>query len=115
MSAQATGRPEQCVNLFSAIEELNVLPQSEPEFLKVEMTLDTGATVHAMDSTDLPGFVVEESPGSRVGQQFQAAGCKLTGNEGQTQIVMLAPGSKNELVCNVQIAKVTDLCYPSRR
>ena len=107
MSAQVNGQAQQCVNLFTPIEMLNILPVSEPEFLEVEMTLDTGATVHAMDILDLPGFVVEESIGSKMGQKFQAAGGKLIDNEGQVQITMLAPGTNQELVCNVQIAKVT--------
>ena len=80
---------------------------AEPEYLEVEMTLDTGATVHAMDILDLPGFVIEESPGSRAGQKFQAAGGKLIDNEGQVMLTMIAPGMATELVCNVQIAKVT--------
>ena len=99
--------PLQVVNLFTPIEELNILPTAEPEYLEVEMTLDTGATVHAMDILDLPGFTIQESPGSRVGQKFQAAGGKLIANEGQVMINMLAPGMTTELVCNVQIAKVT--------
>ena len=107
MSTAMDGKPEQCINLFTPIEVLNVLPVSEPEFLEVEMTLDTGATVHAMDILDLPGFVIEESAGSKAGQKFQAAGGKLIDNEGQVQITMVAPGTNKEMVCNVQIAKVT--------
>ena len=71
------------------------------------MTLDTGATVHAADRLDLPCHVIEESPGSRAGQQFQAAGGKLIANEGQAVVEMLAPGADGELVCSIQIAKVT--------
>ena len=36
MSAAAHGRPQQCVNLFTPIEELNILPLSEPEYLEVK-------------------------------------------------------------------------------
>ena len=114
MTAEVNGKPmgslapvEQCVNLFTPVEMLNSLPTVEPEFLEVEMTLDTGATVHAMDILDLPGFIVQESAGSKIGQKFQAAGGKLIDNEGQVQITMLAPGTNQEMVCNVQIAKVT--------
>ena len=101
------GSTTQTISLFTPIEELNVLPTAEPEYLEVEMTLDTGATVHAMDIIDLPGFTVLESPGSKAGQKFQAAGGKLIDNEGQVLLHMLAPGMTAELVCNVQIAKVT--------
>jgi hypothetical protein len=84
------------------------LPEvEEPEFSEVEMTLDTGATVHAADRMDLPCHVIEESPGSRAGQQSQAAGGKLIANEGRAVVEMLAPGADGELVCSIQIAKVT--------
>ena len=107
MSAKMEGTPAQTVNLFSSVEMLNALPVVEPEFLEIEMTLDTGASVHAMDKLDLPGFVIEESIGSKAGQKFQAAGGKLIDNEGQAKLVMLCPGVDRELTCNVQIAKVT--------
>ena len=79
----------------------------EPEFMEVERTLDTGATVHAADRLDFPGYEVMESEGSRNKQKFQAAGGKLIDNEGQAKLVMLCPGVDRELTCNVQIAKVT--------
>ncbi len=56
---------------------------------------------------DLPGHEVVESPGSRVGQKFQAAGGKLLPNEGQVFVNMLAPDTMVELVSCFQIAKVT--------
>ena len=97
------------MNLFDAVtQEVNALPEAaEPEYTEVEMTLDTGATVHAADREDLPCHVIEESPGSKAGQQFQAAGGKLIANEGQATVEMLAPGADGELICAIQIAKVT--------
>ena len=91
MTAATVGPAEQTINLFSSIEVLNALPTIEPEFLEIEMTLDTGASVHAMDKIDLPGFIIEESAGSKAGQKFQASGGKFIDNEGQAKIVMLAP------------------------
>ena len=92
---------------FGEVQQLHSLPQAEPEFIEVEMTLDTGASVHAINRLDLPGFVVTESEGSRAGQNFQAAGGKLIANEGQVLLSMLAPGTDCELTCNVQVAQVT--------
>ena len=92
----------------SVTQEINALPEAtEPEFVEVEMTLDTGATVHAADRADLPLHVIEESPGSRAGQHFQAAGGKLIANEGQAVVEMLPPDTNDELACTIQIAKVT--------
>ncbi len=88
------------------VDELNALPDSEPEFLEVEMTLDTGATVHACDRVDFPGCVVLESPGSRAGQQFQAAGGKLIPNEGQANILICTLDGV-DMAMTMQIAKIT--------
>ncbi len=90
-----------------AVEELNALPEEEePEFIEVEMTLDTGATVHACDRIDFPGCNVVGSPGSKAGQQFQAAGGKLIPNEGQATIALLGLGGI-EMAMTMQIAKIT--------
>ncbi len=99
--------PAQLNNFWGveAIEEINALPEGEPEFLEVEMTLDTGATVHAADRLDFPGCFVVESAGSKAGQHFQAAGGKLIPNEGQAHIQLFAEGI--EMAMTVQIAKIT--------
>ena len=34
---------------FGEVEQLNSLPVAEPEFIEVEMTLDTGASVHVIN------------------------------------------------------------------
>ena len=91
---------------LETVEELNALPEEQPEFIEVEMTLDTGATVHAGDRIDFPGCEVVESPGSRAGQHFQAAGGKLIANEGQATIALLGPGGI-EMGMTMQIAKIT--------
>ena len=101
--------PQELNNFWGveAVEELNALPEGEePEFLEVEMTLDTGATVHACDRIDFPGCEVTESPGSTAGQHFQAAGGKLIPNEGQASIALFGPGGV-EMAMTMQIAKIT--------
>ncbi len=87
-------------------EELNVLPEDEPEFIEIEMTLDTGATVHAADRVDFPGCLVLESPGSRAGQHFQTAGKKTIPNEGQSNI-LLTTMSGVDMAMTLQIAKIS--------
>ena len=89
-------------------EEVNALPDQEPEFIETEMTLDTGATVHAADRLDLPGHEVSESAGSRAGQKFGCAGGKLISNEGECKVLMVAPGRiECEIDTTIQIAKIT--------
>ncbi len=55
-------------------EELNALPNEEPEFYEVEATLDTGPSTHAAGRVDFPRYAVETSCGSRAGQLFGCAG-----------------------------------------
>ena len=90
----------------SADGELNALPE-EPEFYEVETTLDTGATTHAADRVDFPGYEVEESPGSRAGQQFGCAGGKALKNEGQMTINMVSPLEGTPIRMCTQVTKVT--------
>ena len=108
MSAAVQGRPTQVLSLFTAVGELHALPSAEPEFYEVECTLDTGATVHAADRLDFPGYNVTDSAGSLAGQNFQAAGGKLIANEGEMTVHMFAPGGEvGELHSCFQVAKVT--------
>ena len=103
--------PTQVISLFESLpDQLNSLPQAdEPEFLDIEFTLDTGASVHAIDALDLPGFVIRESAGSKRKQNFQAAGGKLIPNEGETDVYFLSNTTDGpcELLACMQIAKVT--------
>ena len=87
-------------------DSLNALPE-EPEYYEVETTLDTGATTHATDRVDFPGYEVEESPGSRSGQTFGCAGGKVLDNEGQMTINMVSPVEGCEIQLCTQVTKVT--------
>jgi hypothetical protein len=88
-------------------EELNVLPGEEPEYYEVETTLDTGASTHAADRVDFPGYAVEESPGSRAGQLFGCAGGKSLKNEGQMTVEMISPIEGTAIKLCTQVTKVT--------
>jgi len=88
-------------------EELNALPNAEPEFYEVECTLDTGASTHAADRVDFPGYEVQESPGSRAGQLFGCAGGKSLMNEGQINVDMVSPIEGTPIILCTQVTKVT--------
>ena len=102
--------PEVLCNFFGLSDEedqsLNSLPE-EPEFYEVECTLDTGATTHAADRVDFPGYDVEESPGSRAGQLFGCAGGKSLRNEGQMTVEMTSPMEGIPIKLCTQVTKVT--------
>jgi hypothetical protein len=106
LSNQATT----AVNLFYANEELNALPvATEPEWLEIECCLDTGSSVHAVNRLEIPGCEVVESAGSKVGQQFQAAGGSMIDNEGQALLTMMPvdADTPNPVAICMQVAKVT--------
>ena len=44
--------------LEEQVEELHVLPGEEPEHYEVEVTLATGASAHAADRVDFPGYTM---------------------------------------------------------
>ena len=103
---------EEAINSFYGIVEeegeIHVLPETEPEFIEVEMALDSGASVHAADRVDFPGHEVRESAGSKAGQKFGCAGGKMLANEGESDILMIAPGGIGcEISTTIQIAKIT--------
>ena len=101
-------KPEVVNMLFATVnEELLVTEDIEPEFIEVEATLDTGATVHAVDRVDIPKHEVKSSAGSRAGRQFQAAGGSFLEDEGEAELLMFAPGHDTELAVNFAVAKVT--------
>ncbi len=93
--------------------EINDLEDAEePEFIEIDMTVDTGAMNSVLSREDVPTHEVLPSEGSRAGQQFQsaAAGGKLIDNEGEVQLDMIAPAegeSLTELTSTFQVAKVT--------
>jgi hypothetical protein len=100
----------EAVNLFFAEEEVNAPPVAgEPEWLELECCLDTGSPVHAINRLEIPGCEIVESPGSRAGQQFQAAGGGLIDNEGQAILMLVPPDedTKAPVTINMQIAKAT--------
>ena len=53
---------------------------------KVRVTFDSGAAESVTPSSAFPGFEVKESRGSKMGQNYQAAGGKEIPNEGQVAI-----------------------------
>ena len=91
------------------LPELNTLEPPDI-FYMIEVALDSGAANHVLSREDIPGYAVEESPGSKAGQQFLPAGGKAIDNEGQVNIVMHAPSGEatsSELLSCFQVAKVT--------
>ena len=76
------------LGLDDADEALNAVGE-EPDYIFIEICLDSGAGDHVLARIDVPGFTVEESPASRAGRGLVAANNKKIANEGQTTVRML--------------------------
>jgi len=87
-------------------EELLTTEGEQPEFLSLEVCLDSGAGDHVLAKIDVPGYKIEPSPGSEAGLHFAAAGGKRIKMEGQVN-AKFANGNGEEYVSCFQVAAVT--------
>ena len=115
--AKITGKELQLLQSCDYSEALNFLGlddsdellnnvNEEPEFLVIEICLDSGAGDHVLSRVDVPGFVVEESPGSKAGRGFWAANNKRIPNEGQT-LLRLKANDGSGMCSTFQVAEVS--------
>ena len=102
------------VGLGDALAEINILTVSGPqeilattawEDIEFEVALDSGSVVHVCAPADIPGYRVEESPGSKRGQDFLMGDGGTIPNLGQSQL-NLSEGAK-DMQSVFQIAAVT--------
>ena len=61
--------------------ELNIV--EEPDYIDINVTLDSGAAEHVADASDAPGYVVNPSPGSKAGQGWRTANGEIIPNKGE--------------------------------
>ena len=87
------------------------LVDTENEFLdaEVEAAADSGAADHVLAATDAPMYQMEESPGSKIGQNFVGAGGHKMANRGQVRLNLRAQNGKKgrDIMIVFQVAKVT--------
>ena len=102
------------VNFFDTDNdaELNAADAAVPEFVDVDVAVDSGAGDNVLAQVDVKGHKIQDSPGSLRGQQFKGVGGHVMANEGQIVLEMLAPledGQHNAVDVCWQIA---DVCRP---
>ena len=94
------------VNLFELDDPASVLVADDAwQDIEFEVALDSEAVVHVCSDLDTPGYVLEASPGSRVGQNFVMGDGGKTPKLGQKQL-NLQDGDGN-FQSTFQIAAVT--------
>ena len=82
----------------------------EPEFIKVEVCLDSGAGLHVANPDHLPGYVVEPNDLSRAGAGFVAADGGTMANQGEVELNLTtvdAHGNEHLVKSKFHIANVT--------
>jgi hypothetical protein len=106
----------QNIGLGAALAPLHILTAVEPQSLLVndveawkdlefEVALDSGAVVHVCSVEDCPGYRVEESPGSRRGQEFLMGDGGTIPNMGQSKLNL--SDDHREISSLFQVAAVT--------
>ena len=95
------------VNLFTIQDDPTavLLADSAWQDVEFEVALDSGAVVHVCSEFDTPGYLLQESPGSRVKQNFVMGDGGKTPNLGQKSL-NLEDGANN-FQSIFQIAAVT--------
>ena len=73
-------------------QELNIV--EEPEYLDINVTLDSGAAEHVADAEDAPGYTVNPSPGSRAGQGWRTANGEIIPSKGEMILELESENSK---------------------
>ena len=96
------------INLFEIREKDPLLLAGDAwSDLEFEVALDSGAVVHVCGPGDCPGYVLEESAGSKRGQQFLIGDGGEIPNLGQKSLNLSDSSCKRELTSIFQIAAVT--------
>ena len=98
------------VSLFYDMDEVLAPMEREPATYPMEIILDSGASDHVAAREGIPGYVVEESPGSRAGRHYTGASGHRIANEGQASVLMALPageGRANDVKSTIQVANVT--------
>ena len=74
--------------------------------VEFEVAFDSGSTDHVCHSGDVPGYVIEVSPGSRAGQGFIVANGARVPNDAQS-VFNLQAANKNTMETTFQLPKVS--------
>ena len=103
------------VNLFTVDRDAEDAPilmngaEEKWQDVEFEVALDSGSIVNVCHSDDAPGYVIQESPGSRKGQNFIVGDGGKLANQGEKHLNLEAPkGDGASMVeSKFQIANVT--------
>ena len=92
---------------LEVVGDAEVFSVDEPEYITIEIALDSGAGDHVISRVDLPGAMIRESSGSKAGQHFLAAGGQRLANEGEMPLTLTDETTKVEVDSVFQVCEVT--------
>ena len=97
------------VNLITSRDKESILVATNGQWedLEFEVALDSGSVVHVCGPGDCPGYVLQESPGSKRGQEFAMGDGGVIPNLGQKQLNLQDGEDGGALQSCFQIAAVT--------
>ena len=96
------------INLFTIGGGGEILAASDAwEDLEFEVALDSGSVVHVCALGDCPGYLLQDSPGSKVGQQFSMGDGGQIPNLGQKKLNLSDDALGADVQSVFQIAAVT--------
>ena len=78
----------------------------------VDVALDSGACRHVMAAEDAPGYAVQDSPGSRRGQNFIVGDDERVPNEGQISVNFTADLGGGETTDLRSVFQAADMMRP---
>ena len=91
---------------MTVVEKASILVNTEAwEDIEFEVALDSGSVVHVCAPSDIPGYLVEDSSGSRRGQEFLMGDGGVIPNLGQKRLNL--SDTKADMQSVFQIAAVT--------
>ena len=94
------------VHLIESREEDVLEVSEEPEFMEIEVALDSACARHVGNKADFPNYTVKESEGSRRGQEFVTAAGDTISNEGEIVAAMVDPAARS-INSTFQVTTVT--------
>ena len=83
---RAVGEVQPSLNVCTVDDKTEVMNVKDWEDVDIEVTLDSGACRHVMPTEDAPGYDIQDSPGSRRGQNFIVGNGEKVPNEGQVHL-----------------------------
>ena len=98
------------IHVFESDDVECLINSTEWTDVEFEVALDSGSIVNVCHPDDVPGYALEESPGSRRGQHFVVGDGGKLKNMGQMALNLEAAtgqGNINAVTSTFQIAKVT--------